>query len=189
MNEKNYSFIKKVNLSTMIFYIVLSIVTLMMSVGAFVSGIMLSHFSGELWNFPKYGDDNVVAGYDLIARLFGGGVGVLMAAVMIAVGIIILPMLFLGISMIISGIRCNGVLKVPGMLNLRKIRNSGIYKLVVNSLFLLAFGILCVTELSVFMGVCATTSLIFEVLLIVMLEKIAEMSRSNGYAGPGNISY
>lgn len=189
MNEKNYSFIKNVNLSTMIFYIVLSIVTLLMSVGAFVSGIMLSRFSGELWNFPEYGEANVVAGYDLIARLFGGGAGVLMAAVMIAIGIIILPMLFLGISMVVSGIRCNGALRVPGMLNLRRIRNSSIYKLVVNSLFLLAFGILCVTELSVFMGVCATAFLIFEVLLVVMLEKTAEMSRSNGYAGPGNISY
>lgn len=172
MTEKTY-FFKNVNLAVMIFYIILSGFTAVTGIGAIIIGMNLDYISNQLWNLPEYSKDDVTGGYDAIMRLLGGGLSILVAVLVILVGITLLLMFGLCISMVISGIRCNGVFREPGMLNLKKIRNSGIYKLVINSLFLLGSIILCVGNPSVFWGLCVTMFLCFEVLLILMLVKLS----------------
>ena len=169
MNNKTYSFLKKANLATMIFYIILSVMTAVMGVGAIIMGLNLDYISDQLWN----GQESVANGYDAFSRLLGVGLSMLIAMILLVVGIVMLVMFVFGISMVISGIRCNRAFKVPGILDVRKIRNSSIYKLVINSLFLLGSIILCVGNPSVFGGLCVTMFLCFEVLSILMLVQLS----------------
>lgn len=173
MDDKTYSFLKNANMAVMIFYIILSVVTAVMGISSILAGMNLNYVSEHLLNLPEYSQDDVTGGFDVIARLLGGGLSIVIAVVLILIRIAMLFMLGLCISMVVSGIRCNGVLKVPGALNMKRIRSSSIFKLVINSLFLLGSIILCVGDPSVFGGVCITMILGFEVLLIIMLVKLS----------------
>ena len=177
MDDNTFSFLKNTNLAATIFYSILSAVAAFMGIGYIFVSTILKSVSEQLWNPLKYSQDDVTGGYDVLARVFGGGLGIVVTVVVILMGIVSLLMLGLCISMVVSGIRCNRAFKVSGMLDFRKIRNSSIYKLVINSLFLLGSIVLFIGEPSVFGGLCTTMFLVFEVLLTVMLIKL-----------PGNVS-
>ena len=177
MDDKTFSFLKNTNLAATIFYSILSTVMAFMGIGYIAVSTILKSVSEQLWNPLEYSQDDVTGGYDVLARVFGGGLGIVVTVVVVLMGMIMLFVLGFCISMVVSGIRCNRVFKVPGVLNFRKIRNSSIYKLVINSLFLLGSIVLCIGEPSVFGGLCITMFLAFEVLLTIMLIKL-----------PGNVS-
>lgn len=169
---------KYANLAVMIFYIILSVVTALVGTGAVFVGLNLNYLTDQIWKEQTAGSDNVSGGFGAIAHLFGGGLSILIAMAMFLLGLMMLVMFGLCISMVVSGIRCNRVFQVPGSLNLRKIRNSSIYKLVINSLFLFGGIILCMREPSVFVGLCITVFLVFEVLVIIMLVKLSSYAAS-----------
>lgn len=177
MDDKTFSFLKNTNLAATIFYSILSAVTAFMGIGyIFVSTILKSVFE-QLLNPLKYSQDDVTGGYDVLARVFGGGLGIVVTVVVVLMGIVLLLVLGLCISMVVSGIRCNRAFKVPGMLDFKKIRNSSIYKLVINSLFLLGSIVLCIGGPSFIGGLCIMLFLAFEILMTIMLIKL-----------PGNVS-
>ena len=175
MDYKSFSLIKNINLSTTVFYSVFTAIMAVKTIWFLLWGTRIGQLSGKLLDLPEYEEDSLTGGYEALFRIFGGGFGVLVAIAMILAGLGMLLIIAFSISMIVSGVRFGGACKGNGLLNWKKMRNSNIYKIVINSLFLLGSIIVLSGHLAVVPWICMMAFLTFEILLIVALVKMPKM--------------
>lgn len=189
MNTNYFQFERRVNLATTVFYIILSALAAMKTFLVLFQGTRIGNWARRLLDLPEAEADSVTGGYETLARLVGGGISVIVAVAMIVFGVALIAVLGLGISMIVSGIRFRNCCMQAGGFPYKKLRGSAVYKVVINSVFLLGSVLILITAPSVFMGMCLVSCLTFEVLLIMLLVRVWNANKGGCYAGTGNIPY